>query len=426
MPDTFITDMRDYADASGIQPSPPVERMRRFLTHIVRAATATGRSEFVSAVACRRRPRHRPCAGSIAVLRADDREPYIYWACTACGDSGRVAGFQGDPDDLSVAARADLTDATTARAVTLSSDEYQSWIAGDLVAYDLRLVRIIYSATRETRGVTLSIPASELDDLLDALSADANHETSKRRRIDLASIDDKLSRRNTARAKRSVAKSVAKKAGSSRRSRNLPIDPNSAYAHGFFAATIAGPMTMPTQWLMRFIPAETTSLDALNACAQRVMTAYNHVVGQLLEHRARFGDVMLDIARSDATGAALIDWQRGFREAVDLNADEWSRFLDRIASTKLLAPLAMIAQVSSDPQRVGWLTDAELRDNLGRSLAVMTARLWEAYRGEASTHVEVGGDPPFRRGPKVARDAPCPCGSGKKHKHCCGSPLRAV
>jgi hypothetical protein len=28
---------------------------------------------------------------------------------------------------------------------------------------------------------------------------------------------------------------------------------------------------------------------------------------------------------------------------------------------------------------------------------------------------------PFRRGePKVGRNDPCPCGSGKKHKHCCG------
>jgi SEC-C motif-containing protein len=26
----------------------------------------------------------------------------------------------------------------------------------------------------------------------------------------------------------------------------------------------------------------------------------------------------------------------------------------------------------------------------------------------------------FRTGPKVGRNDPCPCGSGKKYKHCCG------
>ena len=27
---------------------------------------------------------------------------------------------------------------------------------------------------------------------------------------------------------------------------------------------------------------------------------------------------------------------------------------------------------------------------------------------------------PVRSGPKVGRNDPCPCGSGKKYKHCCG------
>jgi SEC-C motif-containing protein len=31
------------------------------------------------------------------------------------------------------------------------------------------------------------------------------------------------------------------------------------------------------------------------------------------------------------------------------------------------------------------------------------------------------GDTPFRRSsPKIGRNEPCPCGSGKKHKKCCG------
>jgi preprotein translocase subunit SecA len=27
---------------------------------------------------------------------------------------------------------------------------------------------------------------------------------------------------------------------------------------------------------------------------------------------------------------------------------------------------------------------------------------------------------PVRTGPRVGRNDPCPCGSGKKHKKCCG------
>jgi preprotein translocase subunit SecA len=28
---------------------------------------------------------------------------------------------------------------------------------------------------------------------------------------------------------------------------------------------------------------------------------------------------------------------------------------------------------------------------------------------------------PLRAGPKVGRNDPCPCGSGKKYKNCCGA-----
>ena len=30
------------------------------------------------------------------------------------------------------------------------------------------------------------------------------------------------------------------------------------------------------------------------------------------------------------------------------------------------------------------------------------------------------GPAPVKAGPKVGRNDPCPCGSGKKYKHCCG------
>ena len=56
----------------------------------------------------------------------------------------------------------------------------------------------------------------------------------------------------------------------------------------------------------------------------------------------------------------------------------------------------------------------------------------QARHGPAPTHAHACGDPgcghdhgpppaPFkRRGAKVGRNDPCPCGSGKKFKRCCG------
>ncbi len=53
---------------------------------------------------------------------------------------------------------------------------------------------------------------------------------------------------------------------------------------------------------------------------------------------------------------------------------------------------------------------------------------WEDEEDEEDDEDDWGDDdsplvlhPTLRReGPKVGRNAPCPCGSGKKHKNCCG------
>lgn len=207
---------------------------------------------------------------------------------------------------------------------------------------------------------------------------------------------------------------------------SAPRDPNSAYAHGFFSAVVAGPMVMPTKWLERFISTTHESTEELNASAQRVMSVYNEIADRLSQQRERFADGTLQIARRDANGNALVEWQQGFLDALDLNPNEWTALLSSFPRKDILSPLATIHQFAGDPGKREWLADRDLRENLGHSLGVMTVRLWEAYRKQPPTYVEIGHDADITQQPQVSRNAPCPCGSGKKYKRCCGSTLRAI
>jgi uncharacterized protein len=206
----------------------------------------------------------------------------------------------------------------------------------------------------------------------------------------------------------------------------MPLRADSAYAHGFFSALVAGPIVTPTKWLQRFLSAEHDSIDELNASARSIMNAYNAVADRLLGQRERFGDATLTFARKDADGTALVDWHRGFLDAMDLSPDEWTELLSHFDRKDILSPLAIIAQCSEDPSKREWLADQTLRENIGASLGVMTARLWEAYRDEPMTELEFQEPAPRRAEAQVGRNEPCPCGSGKKYKRCCGSTLRAV
>jgi uncharacterized protein YecA (UPF0149 family) len=45
---------------------------------------------------------------------------------------------------------------------------------------------------------------------------------------------------------------------------------------------------------------------------------------------------------------------------------------------------------------------------------------WACFEENKHRKVKLGWDTPIRKAPKVGRNEPCPCGSGKKFKKCCG------
>ena len=56
---------------------------------------------------------------------------------------------------------------------------------------------------------------------------------------------------------------------------------------------------------------------------------------------------------------------------------------------------------------------------LPRFKAAKRVALFANFGSEVDT-AEIEKAQPVRTGPKVGRNDPCPCGSGKKYKQCCG------
>jgi len=72
---------------------------------------------------------------------------------------------------------------------------------------------------------------------------------------------------------------------------------------------------------------------------------------------------------------------------------------------------AMIASIEEEVAR--YIMKAEIESNLERQ---------EVAKGEA-VHPKEGEEvkrKPVKKAVEVGRNDPCPCGSGKKYKHCCG------
>jgi uncharacterized protein len=65
--------------------------------------------------------------------------------------------------------------------------------------------------------------------------------------------------------------------------------------------------------------------------------------------------------------------------------------------------------------------DPALRERLIIGAAAGVMQIFEYFTAERVLELHALDDPTFRRlTPKVGRNEPCPCGSGKKFKQCCG------
>ena len=60
---------------------------------------------------------------------------------------------------------------------------------------------------------------------------------------------------------------------------------------------------------------------------------------------------------------------------------------------------------------------ASMRETTSMVLSHVELRTEPDNEGQTASESPAPAPPPQ----KVARNAPCPCGSGKKYKHCCGA-----
>jgi uncharacterized protein len=130
-----------------------------------------------------------------------------------------------------------------------------------------------------------------------------------------------------------------------------------------------------------------------------------------------FGPLMLESTLQ--SGETVVDaqgWCWGFMEGMRSQFDAWEPYLD--ALNELVVPIAVLARVGGDdPELQKLLEDEQKIAQLTDGIAESAAAIYAYGRSIAD-----GPRLPFRRQTaKVGRNDPCPCGSGKKYKKCCGA-----
>ena len=193
---------------------------------------------------------------------------------------------------------------------------------------------------------------------------------------------------------------------------------------GFFAALIAGPETvMPSEYNREVFGGEMSetcefsSLDEAREILGLMMRHWNTIAGTLLKDEA-----YVPLLLKDENGVAHgNDWARGFMRGMQMRHDGWGELVDDEEHGGCLVPMFMLYhEHDEDPKMRPKPISPEQHEKAILHMAAGLVGAYRYFRAQREADVGIHSPEPRRGIPKIGRNDPCSCGSGKKYKRCCG------
>ncbi|WP_455205384.1 UPF0149 family protein [Kaarinaea lacus] len=187
---------------------------------------------------------------------------------------------------------------------------------------------------------------------------------------------------------------------------------------GFFTAIVSGPeLIQPSRWLPEvwgeFEPEWESEAEFENILSL-MMRHMNSIAATLMQSPEDFEPLFMERKAKGKTYTIVDEWCHGYMRGVSLCRNQWDKAGEQMSV--LLMPIVMFASEK------GWemlekASDTEV-ENLQNAITPSVREIhayWLARRGDSKS----ANTPIRRESPRVGRNDPCPCGSGKKYKKCC-------
>ncbi len=200
---------------------------------------------------------------------------------------------------------------------------------------------------------------------------------------------------------------------------------------GFLHAIAIGPnLVMPSRWL----PMVWNPNDNSPELPTEDLEEYQHIVGLIIRHynnivacAARQPPALLPLwgttqyAMSPEEFEDAEMWAHGFHKGVELSRGAWKPLLTDPQAQQYYRPIGLLGAEDFAPDQDELTRTPPQRHALALEIEGALRQIhayWQPLR-EASAERPLAQAQ--RISTKVGRNEPCPCGSGKKYKKCCGA-----
>jgi uncharacterized protein len=150
----------------------------------------------------------------------------------------------------------------------------------------------------------------------------------------------------------------------------------------------------------------------------------NGIISTMQDDTDAFEPIFSCVVHEDG-GREYLDgemWAAGFMFGLSLCREEWQPLFADPRGLEWLRPLYLLGAEEVSEEEEALVSSPEQREELSGLIPASVAaiyRYWLPTRRAADA--EPGAGTIRRGGPKAGRNDPCPCGSGRQFKHCCGA-----
>jgi len=204
---------------------------------------------------------------------------------------------------------------------------------------------------------------------------------------------------------------------------------------GFLTAIASGPvMVKPSEWLPRVWGPTVNDEPTFDTFAQAeritslIIRQMNDIILSLQQDPDAFKPIFQpafdffvypDSPREYTNGRF---WANGYMSGIDLQRQNWRAFFDEPTSTEVLRPIYLLGSHEVTLEEMELRDTPEQIEELSNQIPASVSwiyRFWQPYR--TAMEERSIADSFQLEHPMVGRNDPCPCGSGKKFKNCCGA-----
>ena len=195
---------------------------------------------------------------------------------------------------------------------------------------------------------------------------------------------------------------------------------------GFLTALAVGPNTlMPDRWLAAVYGE--TAQDAVKWASPAeaeymlglILRHMNDITWQLREAPDDYEPIVFERDDDGKTVAVIDEWCIGFMEGVQVDKAAWAPLFESHDEKAFLLPIILYGTESGNKELEARPELATRHEQFADSLADCVLAIQDYWLPQRRAAMTIR-----REEQKTGRNDPCPCGSGRKFKKCCGDTSR--